>query len=141
MYGGGENTFNVQQHLYLAAGCAVLCVLVVPVEQLAPAQLAEAVAERVNRWGVGVHRAPACLLCQPPPPRHDSPEYKSKDRLRKRSTQSNLPSPYLVDIVSCEAYACALSGSLAQVICWSCWSNAILEGAWSCWSDAIVEEA
>jgi hypothetical protein len=41
----------------------------------------------------------------------------------------------------CEAYACALSGSLAQVICWSCGSNDILEGAWSCWSNAIVEEA
>ncbi len=52
----------------------MLGVLVVAVQQLAPSQLAEAVPEGVNRWGVGVHRAPARLGHQPPPPRHDPPD-------------------------------------------------------------------
>ncbi len=60
--------------LNLGAGGTVLGVLMVTVEQLAASQLAEAVTEGVNRWGVGVHRAPARLCHQPPPPRHDTPD-------------------------------------------------------------------
>ncbi len=58
---------------HLAAGSAVLRVLMVAVEELAPAQLAKAVAVGVNRWGGRVDWPAPRLLRQPPPPCHDPP--------------------------------------------------------------------